>query len=194
MSKERKNYVVTSDVNTIIDYLKIISDKRPNVKIVIIDTISTIMSDKEMADRKKVGYDKWYEYAADIYELYSVSQTLRDDLIVIFCAHAEEYTVDGVTYMRTKTGGQKLSRLNLNGKLTYNLYTTVEMNGNNPSFGFVTQNLGTTEARSPYGVLPLKMSNDMYEVIARVRKYDLGIEDELTKTIEDDPQNKDVNE
>jgi len=143
----------------------------------MIDTISTIMSDKEMMDRKKVGYDKWYEYAADIYDLYNMAHKLRDDLIIIFGAHTEEYVVDGATFFRTKTGGQKLTKLNLSGKLTYNLYTQVERDGSKPEYLFITQNLGNTEARSSEGVLPLKMPNDLSQVISLIRKYDLGIED-----------------
>lgn len=48
----------TSDANKIADYLKIISDKKPEIKVVIVDTINTIMSDKEIADRKRPGFDE----------------------------------------------------------------------------------------------------------------------------------------
>lgn len=151
----------------------------PHIKVAIVDTISTLMADKEMGDRKKVGHDKWYDYAADIYDLFSMAHKLRDDLIVVFCAHPEEYVVDGTTFFRTKTGGQKLTRLNLNSKLSYNLYTLIEREGTAPSYYFITQNLGNTEARSTEGVLELKMPNSLCEVADRIRKYDMGIEETL---------------
>lgn len=168
---------MSSDAGKIADYLKIISDKKPEIKVVVVDTINTIMSDKEIADRKRPGFDKWAEYASDIYDLYSIANKLRDDLIVIFMAHIEEYQVDGSTFYRTKTGGQKLTKLNLNSKLTYNLYTQVEREGDKPMYYFITQNMGNTEARSTEGVLDIKMPNDLSEVVSRIRKYDLGIED-----------------
>lgn len=113
-----------------------------------------------------------------------MTHKLRDDLIVVFGAHTEEYLIDGVTHLRTKTGGQKLTKLNLSGKLTYNLYTQVERDGSTPEYFFITQNMGNTEARSSEGVLPLKMPNDLAEVIRRIRVYDLGLQEE--NSIEDE--------
>lgn len=112
----------------------------------------------------------------DIYELYSEAATLRDDLIVVFCAHIEGYEQNGVTKYRTKHGGQKLTKLNMNGKLSYNLYTdvTVKSDGSR-EYWFITQNDGLTEARSVEGVLPLKMENDLGEVVHKIRLLDLGI-------------------
>lgn len=113
----------------------------------------------------------------DIYELYSVANKLRDDLIIIFCAHTEGYEENGVTKFRTRHGGQKLTKVNLNSKLSYNLYTEVTTKSDGTrEYWFITQNDGTSEARSVEGVLPLKMPNDLGEVISRVRTLDLGVE------------------
>lgn len=57
-NKENRNYIHSSNAADIETYLKVISDKRPDIKVVLIDTVNTIMSDKEMAERKKQGFDK----------------------------------------------------------------------------------------------------------------------------------------
>lgn len=155
----------------------------PDVKVAFIDTINAIMTDKEIDDAKIPGYNKWADLAADIYELYRVAHSLRDDLIIVFMAHTEEYDVDGETHYRTKTNGKKLTKINLSSKLTYNLYTRLESNGDNEpaDYFFITQSNGKNEARSTKGVLPFKMPNDLYEVVKAIREKDLGIEDSQSK-------------
>ncbi len=153
-----------------------ISEKRPDIKIVIVDTISAIENDMEMRDAKKPGFNKWTDFALDIYELYTVASKLRDDLIIVFCAHVEPYEENGVTMYRTKHGGQKLTKLNPNSRVAYNLFTDLKVGSDGTrTYQFITQTDGTTEAGSVEGVLPLVMPNDLGEVIYRIRKYDLGI-------------------
>ncbi len=119
---------------------------------------------------------KWRDFCLDVYELYTVASQLREDLIVVFCAHSEGYQEDGITKYRTKHGGQKLTKLNLNSRLSYNLYTDVTTGSDNKrEYSFITQTDGNTEARSVDGVLPYKMPNDLGEVVSLIRKLDLGI-------------------
>lgn len=114
-----------------------------------------------------------------MYDLYRKSANeLRSDLVVFFMAHIESYDADGDTFWRTKTPGQKLTKLNLNSRLAYNLYTHVERDGSVPQYFFVTQTSGKNEARSVEGVLPPKMENNLGEVLKLIREKDLGIENE----------------
>lgn len=156
-----------------------VSDNRPEVKLMLVDTINSQMSSKEMRERRKADYDKWMELAGDVFDLYELAYTLREDLIVLFVAHSETYEVNGVTKHRTKVNGQKLTKLNLAGKLSYNLYTNVEYSGTGPEYTFITQTDGTTEARSTKGVLPLKMPNDLTEVVHLIRTKELGFQESI---------------
>lgn len=176
-NKENRNYIVDSDPNQILNHLIGISNNRPDVKVIIVDTINTIMSDKEMNDRRKPGFDKWADLAGVIYDLYSGAAALRDDLIVVFTAHIEEYQVDTETHWRTKTVGAKLTKLNLNSKLSYNLYTQVSEENGKRIYKFSTQTNGKNEARSVAGVLPLMMDNDLAEVVRLIREKDLLLKD-----------------
>jgi predicted ATP-dependent serine protease len=54
-SMENKNYIATSDIGTIYSLLKKVHESQPQIKVVVIDTINSIMSDKEMSERKKKG-------------------------------------------------------------------------------------------------------------------------------------------
>ena len=54
-NKENKNYLVSSDANQIMSFIEVVSQKRPDIKVIVVDTVSSIMSDKEMNERKKKG-------------------------------------------------------------------------------------------------------------------------------------------
>lgn len=114
------------------------------------------------------------ELCGEVFDLYELARTLRDDLIVFFVAHDEAYEVNGMTRFRTKVNGQKLTKLNLASKLSYNLYTRVQYGGSGPEYYFITQSDGSTEARSTRGVLPLKMPNSLAEVVHLIRTKELG--------------------
>ena len=116
------------------------------------------------------------ELAGDVFDLYELAYELRDDLIVFFVAHSQPYEVNGVTKYRTLTNGQKLTKLNLAGKLTYNLYTEIEEDGAELKHYFITRSATYNEARAQHGVLPDKMDNNLAEVVRLIRERDLMIE------------------
>lgn len=166
-NKDKKNYAETSDANTIYKLCKGVAESRPEVNVIIIDTLNSIMSDYEMSQRKQSSFDKWMEMAAQVYDLLGLLREIpREDLVIFVTAHIEPYEVEGETYWRTKTNGQKLTKLNLNSRLNYNLYTHVEHNPitEKSEYQFVTQSNGKNEARSAFGVLPYKMPNDLEAV------------------------------
>jgi hypothetical protein len=55
---DKKNYAVTTDIDSIMDILSGVSNFRPEIKIIIVDTITAIENDMEMRDMKKAGYDE----------------------------------------------------------------------------------------------------------------------------------------
>lgn len=73
-----------------------------------------------------------------------------------------------------KTNGQKLTKLNMNGKLNYNLYTQVEFVADDEpaKYSLTTQSNGRNECRSAEGVLPFKMDNDLGLVAKLIRESD----------------------
>lgn len=168
---ENKNYIATSDVTTIYKILKGVSESRPDIKYIAIDTINAIMTDALMLDRKKPTHDQWRQFAIDIYELYDIIRSeLRDDLIVFCMAHIEPYDDNGSTRWRTKFEGKALTKSNMSGKLGYNLYTEVEREADQNKYYLVTQSDGRNEARSTMGVLPLKMENSLLEVAKLIKE------------------------
>ena len=163
-SPEKKNFVKVNTAAEAIRVLKAAVDKLPHVNCIVIDTISTLMSNEEMEIMKSPGSrDAWADLASSVYELYQVVDSLKkDDLVVFVLSHIELFDDNGIVRKRTKTNGKKLTKLNLNGLLSYNLYAEVHPTGEEGVFEYKlrTQTDGTDEARSPYGMFDYRIDTN----------------------------------
>ena len=119
---EGTNVFTNSDINYIKDLLKRIGSGT-KIKAVVIDTINGVMVDKEMLESKKLSFDKWADLAKDIYEIVSIANGLRDDLVIYFTGHVTLYTdVDGNESKCLITNGRKLEKIKLESKLPIVLF------------------------------------------------------------------------
>lgn len=162
-----KNYAAISDPTKIYQVVKAVAETRPDINCIVIDTINTIMSNEEMDILKNPSRDAWKDLAGDIFDLYKLIRQMkgRDDLVVFVMAHPEPYEVNGITKWRTMTNGKKLSKLNLNGLLRYNLYTQVDQKPDGTTdYKLSTEGKGITEARAVMGVFPPVIPNDLEAV------------------------------
>lgn len=80
---ERKNYFKCDNAADIQYILQGINDKRPDVKVVVVDTINGIMVADEMRRSREKGYDKWLDLATAVYYLVDNALYFRDDLTVV---------------------------------------------------------------------------------------------------------------
>lgn len=169
---EGSNVFTTSDIEKIKSILVGIN-KGVKIKSVIIDTINGIMVDKEMLESKKLTFDKWADLAKDVYEIISLANSLRDDLIVYFMGHVTLYTdVDGNESKCLITNGRKLEKIKLESKLPIVLFGSVEKgsNGNN-KYWFETQSNRST-GKTPLGMFKeFKIPNSLSLVDETIRQY-----------------------
>lgn len=123
-SKENKNYKETSNADEIKAIMINIGEKAPQIKYIVIDTLNAIMIDDEMKRSKEKGYDKWQDLAVAVYDIVSLANTLREDLVVICSAHSQsERDESGYVFTRMKTSGKKLDKIVLESKFTSVLLT-----------------------------------------------------------------------
>ena len=169
---EGSNVFTTSDIEKIKSIL-VGLNKGVKIKSVIIDTINGIMVDKEMLESKKLTFDKWADLAKDIYEIISLANSLRDDLIIYFMGHVTLYTdVDGNESKCLITNGRKLEKIKLESKLPIVLFGSVEKgsNGNN-KYWFETQSNRST-GKTPLGMFKeFKIPNSLSLVDVTIRQY-----------------------
>ena len=170
-NKEKKNYVQTSSVPTIETiYQKMQGEWADKFDTLVIDGLSTIMVDDEMARAKERGFDKFVDLAQCVWQVVSDAHLLRDDLTVVFIAHSiTEHDEGGYLWTHVKTGGRKLDKICLESKFTTVLWAKA-LDGN---YVFETQADHST-AKSPMGCFEKTIPNDMVNVIKELKAYEEG--------------------
>lgn len=166
---ENKNFIQTSNIATISTLLKNISEKANHIKVVVIDTINTLMIDDEMARMKEKGYDKWQDLAASVWDLVTNAHLYRDDLTVVFAAHTQTERDDsGYYFTRIKTSGKKLDKIVLESKFT----TVLIAKCSDGKYVFETQARNST-AKSPMGAFEeFEIENDIQKIITKLEEYE----------------------
>jgi adenylate kinase family enzyme len=168
---ENKNYLQTSKVNAIEQiYQRMQGEWADKFDNLVIDGLSTIMVDDEMARAKERGFDKFVDLAQCIWNVISDAHLLRDNLNVIFIGHAETIRDDmGNTWTHIKTGGRKLDKIVLESKFSTVLWAKV-IDG---KYLFETQADHST-AKSPLDCFEKRIPNDMQFVVNKLREYEEG--------------------
>jgi hypothetical protein len=171
------NYFKNTGWKAIQTALNFVDKNRPDVKNVVIDTITYAMIAEFMEKAKTVGYAKFTEMGDNVYKTLKMIDKLRDDLTVIVMAHTEVKTFNGVDRTVFGVPGGKLVQdvVKPEGMFSVILETIVEKKGNDVTYGFMTQNNTTNMAKSPADMFEGRIiPNDMKAVIEAIREYEEG--------------------
>lgn len=167
-NEENKNYIKTSSEVKIMALLNNINTNAQHIKVVIIDTLNSIMIDSEMRRSKEKSFDKWLDIATSIWDLVSECQLLRDDLTIIFTAHSQtERDESGYLWTRMKTSGKKLDKLVVESKFSTVLLAKC-IDGKHV---FETKSNNST-AKTPLGAFDSDViDNDIIKVLRVLEEY-----------------------
>lgn len=167
-NSENKNYFATDFPEDVEKIIKGVSEKRPEIKYIIVDTLNGIMIGDEMRRAKEKGYDKWVDLASSVWNIVDSAYSYRDDLTIIFVCHTQtERTDDGYSFTRIKTSGKKLDKINLETKFTSVLIAKA-VDGN---YVFETKANKST-AKTPKGAFDKDtIPNDITLVIEALKDY-----------------------
>jgi hypothetical protein len=172
---ENKNYKEIEDANEISRQLRIISDKAPHIKNIIIEDSNYIMGFNMVAKATEVGFTKFSVMAKDMVDLFRTARQLREDITVFYLTHPEEITDGGdVIGYKIKTAGKLIdNQVLLEGLLTVCLYTYVEENKDGTaSYSFLTNRYRKYPAKSPDGMFQeIKIPNDLQMVADSLTNY-----------------------
>jgi hypothetical protein len=141
--------------------------KEPALKAYVIDDSQYLMANEMFDKAKETGYGKFTDIALHFRNLiHFINKKMPDDVIVYFLHHTE---VDSNTgEVKAKTVGKMLdNQLTVEGCFNIVLLCAVE----GTEHLFITQSDGTTTAKSPEGMLDLRMPNDLKEVDTKIREY-----------------------
>ena len=166
---EKKNYIRTTEQDKILKLMMGISEKRPNIHNIVIDTINSIMIADERRRINEKTYDKWADLAWSVYDICILASELRDDLNVIILAHVQTEVDDntGERFTRILTNGKKLNKIGLE-----KYFTTVflaKRAGDN--YVFETQTNKNT-CKTPMGAFSqMEIPNDMQAALDVLKDY-----------------------
>jgi hypothetical protein len=172
---ENKNYKEVDDANEISRLLKVISEKAPHIKNIVIEDSNYIMGFNMVAKATEVGFTKFSVMAKDMVDLFRTARTLRDEITVFYLTHPETIEDGGeIIGYKIKTAGKLIdNQVLLEGLLTVCLYTFVEeAKDGSATYSFVTNRFRKFPAKSPDGMFAeTKIPNDLQLVVNSVNEY-----------------------
>lgn len=166
------NLVNTDDADTIIKTMKYVSDKRPEIKYLIIDDSQYVAANEYMRRAKEVGFTKFTEIAQKMQNQVIATKSLRDDLYVFMMSHMD---TNDEGKMSAKTIGKMMNNvITYEGMFTIVLYTFKREMKNGTEYGFTTNGDPNSTAKSPRGMFEKEMPNDLSVVVEGIKKYEEG--------------------
>lgn len=171
---DKKNLAPISEWDRIVGLLRAVSEKRQEIKTIIIDDASFIMSIEFFKRARETGYNKFSEIGQHMFEITNAAKELRDDLNVVFMFHEDLQLVDGFMPVRKiKTVGKMLDdKFTPEALFTVLLYTDVESTKDGNKYSFITNRSGDIPAKSPMGMFKdSKVDNDLNEVLKIINEY-----------------------
>ena len=165
---ENNNYFRTDHQLEVLNTMRAINEKGPEVKTIVVDTINGIMVADEMRRSREKGYDKWVDLATAIYDIIDYALVMRDDITVIFVAHTQTERDDsGYQFTRIKTSGKKLDKITLESEFPVVLLAKV-IDGKHV---FETRANFST-AKTPMGAFDTPtIDNDIVAVLKALEEY-----------------------
>lgn len=168
-NSERRNFAVSRDISRIETLMDNLSQSRPDLKTIVIDTLNTCMVDYEVQAMKENGFGKWIDLTQYVWNICSHAGRLREDLTVVIVMHSETIRDDlGYNFTRIKTNGRKLEKVILES-----LFSTVLLakRADDGRYIFETQAKNST-AKSPMGAFDtFEIDNDMKAVLDALSEY-----------------------
>lgn len=160
------NYYASDDYSTIIKVIKLVSEKRPDIKNLIIDDWQYTMGNEFMRRATETGFTKFTEIGQHAWSIIRTLINCRDDLFCFVLSHSDS---DAHGRMKCKSIGKMLDeKITIEGMFTVVLHTQI-MDGN---YRFLTQNDGSYIAKSPMGMFEDKyIDNSLAYVRGKMTHY-----------------------
>lgn len=174
-NKAGNMYDKSSPVN-IETCLRYVSEKRPEVKTIIVDDFQ-YMSSFEYFDRvNDKGYEKFTQIGAALARIARMPKDLRPDLQIYFMTHVEKATdIEGKEKYKAKTIGKMVDeKLTLEGLFSIVLFGKAKKDKDGMMrYIFETQNSGDNTCKSPRGMFDtFEIPNDLAMVREAIIAYE----------------------
>lgn len=160
------NYYASDDWCDIIKTIRLINEKRLDIKTLVIDDWQYILSYEFMRRVSEKGFDKFSEMANHGWSTIDTCMRTRQDLTCFILAHSD---VDSTGRSKCKTIGKMLDeKITIEGLFTTVLHSRVS----DGEYMFQTQYDGEFLAKSPMGMFnEMLIPNDLLSVKNAIENY-----------------------
>lgn len=170
------NLFKSADGKSIEACLKYISEKRPEIKNVVVDDYQ-YLSSFEFFDRSdEKGFEKFTQIGATLAKISRIPMKLRDDLMIFYLTHVEEGTdIEGRKRYKAKTIGKMVDeKLTLEGLFTMVLFCKAKKDKDgNITYVFETKNSGDNTCKTPKDMFSTPIiPNDLQLVREAILNYE----------------------
>lgn len=185
--KSTGNYAATSKVPIIDKLLDIINNKRPEIKTVVLEDSSYLMSFEIFDRATENSYTKQIEIAEHYASVLRKAHVLRDDLMLIVITHPDEEkdTFGEVTELKMKTYAKMTDKyMSLDGLFTYVFFAKSIVDddtGEETTYRYVfdtNDHSKISTAKTPMDVFNTRyIDNDLKVVVDKINAYNNGDEE-----------------
>jgi hypothetical protein len=156
--------------------IKYVSEKRPEIKTIVVDDFQYMSSFEFFDKANEKGYEKFTQIGAHLARIARMPKDMREDLLIFFLTHAEEATdMEGKRKFKAKTIGKMVDeKLTLEGLFSIVLFGKAKRNKEGDiRYVFETQTNGENTCKSPRGMFPtLEIQNDLQYVVESIKNYE----------------------
>lgn len=166
------NYAEADKSADIVKIIKYVSEKRPEIKHLVIDDGQFTMAYDAMSRSEEKGYEKWSDLARHIWDIMNTARVVRKDLKVFFLWHDESVAKESKIKMKT-LGAMIDNTVTLEGLFTIVLFTkvTIDPKTKENIYQFATQSEDGSTAKSPRGMFDKYIPNDLALVSKLMDEY-----------------------
>ena len=168
------NLYNTSNVDKILQILKVINVTMPHIEQVIIEDSQYLMSFEAMDRSSEKGYEKFTQMAQHFFSVLKESMGLRDNLKVFILCHSENIGDELNPQYKIKTLGKMIDNMiTVEGLFTYVLFTSrLQSDEGVMEYKFMTNSNGTNTAKTPMGCFEeAYIDNDLQYVFDKIDEY-----------------------
>lgn len=170
------NRIITNDAKEVAAAINTLASKDCPYKNIVLDDMNYIAQDFYMKNALKGGWDTPKTIGYNTGLIFDAINAVPEDKNIICLAHYEEYkdkNGDSISYRYKSTGNMVDSYIVPEGKFEIVLYgrSSYDEKQKKAIREFVTNDDGVYPAKSPIGMLPQYMPNDLGQVVDLVKKY-----------------------
>jgi hypothetical protein len=176
---EGRNLLVCNDLLDLKDYIKQVADNAPHIKYLVIEDFTHFFSARIFSSvfasqtSGNAAFQRWMTFGTDVFQaLFADTQNLRSDLFIIVIHHTE-VKEDGVVGF--KSPGKLLDNtIDVPSYFTYVLHGKIVDSEAGAKYLIQTNKTGSMDAKTPPGLFPLDMRNDLLPILERIESYSNG--------------------